>query len=277
MIDQVAGQNSIRKKCSVLGFRRQTYYKRKSGHRPEQEDNWIAEVLHVLVSEFMAWGFWMCYHYLRKHGYSWNHKKVYRVWKQEQLHLRKLPKRPKIKRKYLDLLAPNKVNEGWAMDFVSDWVVGQNQQKVRIINVMDECSRKALWTEAHESISAKKLIGVLDKVVEWRGAPAYIRCDNGPEFISKKLAEWAESNQVELKFTQPGKPSQNGLIERLNGTLRRECLNLEWFENMVTLNEYIQEWWRVYNSIRPHSSINYLTPDEFEQQNKNFYLKTVAV
>ena len=276
MIDGVGSGKSVRRKCSVLGFRRQTYYKRKAGHRPEQEDIWIAEVLHAVTSGFIAWGFWMCYHYLRGLGYSWNHKKMYRVWKQEGLHLRKLPKRPKIKRKYLGLIAPKQVNQGWAMDFLSDWLVEHGQQSVRVINIVDECSRKALWTEAHESISAKKLVEVLDKVVAWRGKPEYIRCDNGPEFISGKLSEWASSNDVEVKFIQPGKPSQNGIVERLNGTLRRECLNIEWFGNMEMLNEHIQDWWRIYNSIRPHSSLKYLMPDAFEKQNEKFYFKAVA-
>ena len=92
-------------------------------------------------------------------------QRVYRKWKQEELHLRIPPKRQKIRREYLDLLAPDQVNEGWVMDFLSDWVVGPGQEKVRIINIMHECSRKALWTEAHSSISAKTLIEVLDKVV----------------------------------------------------------------------------------------------------------------
>ena len=189
---------------------------------------------------FIAWGFWMVYHYLRGLGYLWNHKKMYRVWKHEGLHLRKQPKRAKIKRRYLDLIAPEHINQGWAMDFLSDWVVGSGQKKIRIINIIDECSRKALWTEAHESISAKKLIEVLDRVVAWRGRPEYIRCDNGPEFISEQLSDWASSQQIELRFIQPGKPSQNGIIERLNGTLRRECLNIEWFGSMELLNEHVQ-------------------------------------
>ena len=112
------------------------------------------------------------------------------------------------------------------MDFVSDWTVDLNKEVTRIINIMDEGSRKALWTRAYRSISAKTLTNVLDKVVEYRGCPKYIRCDNSPEFTSKQLALWAGKQQIELKFIQPGKPSQNGLIERLNKTLRMECLNL---------------------------------------------------
>ena len=278
MIDQIKEKRSIsvRRCCSALGFRRQTYYHRRRGHRPEELDQVIADLLHQTTKRFVAWGFWMVFHFLRKQGHPWNHKRVYRIWKAEQLHLRIPPKRSKIKRKYLELLPPERINEGWAMDFLSDWVVGPGQEKVRIINIMDECSRKALWTEAHLSISAKTLVEVLEKVIEWRGKPAYIRCDNGPEFISQRLAQWADFHGVDIRFIQPGKPTQNGLIERLNGTLRKECLNLEWFESIPKLNEQLQDWWQVYNSLRPHSSIGYLTPDEMEQLNQNLYFRMVA-
>jgi putative transposase len=195
---------SVRRSCRVLGLRRQTYYRRKQGFRIEERDKEGIEMLHRVTKRFIAWGFWMVFYYLRNNGHTWNHKRVYRVWKQEELHLRLPPKRAAIRRSYKELLPPERINEGWAMDFVSDWVVGPNEQPVRIINIMDECSRKALWTEAHLSISAKTLIEVLDKVVAWRGAPAYIRCDNGPEFISHRLKDWAEKRDVELRFIQPG-------------------------------------------------------------------------
>ena len=249
MVDGIKPDQSVRRKCVVLGFRRQSYYRRKSGHRPEEEDAQIGALLRQITAKFVAWGFWMIFHYLRREGHKWNHKKVYRIWKAEGLHLRKVPKRPKIRRVFQDLLAPEQINQGWAVDFLSDWVVGPGQEKVRIINVIDECSRKALWTEAYRNISAKRLIKVLDKILEWRGKPQYIRCDNGPEFISKELESWAEEKGIEIRFIQPGKPSQNGLIERLNQTLRRECLNLEWFESMPLLNEKIQDWWKTYKEV----------------------------
>lgn len=276
MVDRIKPETSVRRKCVVLGFRRQSYYRRKAGHRPEEVDQQIAELLHETVFEFVAWGFWMVFHYLRRQGHGWNHKKVYRIWKAEGLHLRKVPKRPKIRRIFQDLIAPAKVNQGWAMDFLSDWVVGLEKQSVRLINVMDECSRKALWTEARKSISAKSLTQILDQLIQWRGKPQYIRCDNGPEFISRELEKWANDHGIELRFIQPGKPTQNGLIERLNGTLRAECLNLEWFESLGELNEKLQQWWMIYNSVRPHSSIGYKTPDEFEKNNQNFYFSAVA-
>ncbi len=279
MIDKVKGKRSAsaRRTCVVLGFRRQTYHRRRQGWRPEEVDAVVAGLLRQITKRFVCWGFWMVFHYLRRQNHAWNHKRVYRVWKEQGLHLRLKPQRPKIKRKYLGLLPPGQINEGWAVDFLSDWVIGPAGEKVRVINIMDECSRKALWTEAHRSICAKMLTQVLDAVAAWRGYPAYIRCDNGPEFISGKLRQWAEKNGVEIKFIQAGKPSQNGLIERLNGTLRAECLNLEWFRSMEELNEHIQEWTVVYNTVRPHSSIGYKTPDELESLNQNLYFRAVAV
>lgn len=276
MIDAAETVDSIRRKCSVLGIRRATYYKRKKGHRPEQKDLEVVEQLQKVTNKYIAWGFWMVFHFLRAQGFKWNHKKVYRIWKSEHLHIRVIRKRPKLKRKFLDLIAPEQINEGWAMDFLSDWIVGHKEQKVRIINIMDECSRRALWTEAHYNISAKTLTDILDKVVQWRGKPSYIRCDNGPEFISKKLSDWADKNRVDIRFTQPGKPTQNGLIERLNGTLRKECLNLEWFESIEQLNIKVQQWWNTYNNIRPHSSIGYKTPLQMETINQSLYFKVVA-
>jgi putative transposase len=172
------------------------------------------------------------------------------------------------------MLAPEQVNQGWAMDFLSDWVVGPDGEKVRIINIMDECSRRALWTEAHKNITADTLVGILEKVAEWRGLPAYIRCDNGPEFISDALSKWAKE-KTEIKHIQPGKPSQNGLMERLNKTLRTECLNLEWFKSIEELNQKIQDWSVTYNYSRPHGALKYKSPCTFEKT-REFYLKTAA-
>jgi putative transposase len=266
---------SVRHCSKVLGIRRQTYYKRKGGIRSEERDDELKSALKRVTRQFVVWGFWMVFHFLRNEGHIWNHKRVYRVWKSLSLDLRQAPKREKIRRSYQELLSPDWINEGWAMDFVSDWVVGPELERVRIINIVDECSRKVLWTEAHKSISASTLTEILDKVVAWRGQPGYIRCDNGPEFISNKLKKWA-GDRIEIKYIQPGKPSQNGIIERLNKTLRIECIDQQWFTSMAELNEALQEWSVAYNTLRPHQSIRYKTPDNFEICNKKIYFYPVA-
>ncbi len=285
MIDRVISHSrmedgcsrSLRKTCRVLGFRRATYYSRRQGHRPEEVDAELSDLLRRTASRFICWGFWMIFWYLRRQNLIQdNHKRVYRLWKAAGLNLRMPPQRPRIRREYNALLVPHQINQGWAMDFVSDWVVGPDKQSVRIINIMDECSRRALWTEAHSSISAKKLIEVLEKLIAWRGVPEYIRCDNGPEFIAARLKDWAQQHGIELRYIQPGKPSQNGLIERLNKTLRVECLNLSWFNSLDEINSELQEWSVVYNGLRPHQNLGYLTPMSYEKLNENFYQKAVA-
>jgi len=162
------------------------------------------------------------------------------------------------------------------MDFLSEWVVGEQKQSVRVLNLVDECSRKNLWVQAASSIKGANLTDMLDKVVQLRGKPAYIRCDNGPEFTGRRLGEWAERNAIEIRFIQPGKPTQNAIIERLNGTLRKECLNLNRFDSLDELNAYLDGWYNTYNFNRPHSSLNYLTPHQFEIQNPHLYLNLVA-
>ena len=268
---------SVRQTCRVLGFRRSTYYARRRGHRPEEVDAELINLLRRTAALFVSWGFWMIFWYLRRQNLIQdNHKRVYRLWKQAGLNLRMPPQRPRIRRDYKALLVPEQINQGWAMDFLSDWVVGPNKQAVRIINIMDERSRRALWTEAHNNISAKKLIDVLDKVIEWRGTPQYIRCDNGPEFIAGRLKIWADKHGIELRYIQPGKPSQNGLIERLNKTLRVECLNLSWFNSLHELNTELQDWSVTYNSLRPHQNLGYYAPINYESRNDNFYKRLVA-
>lgn len=279
MIDSITRQpeRSVRQACRVLGIRRQTYYSRKGGKRPEERDEVLRKLLQSTCHRFVAWGFWMIFFYLRnEYGLADNHKRAYRIWKEAGLHLRVQPKRPGVRREYQQLLVPSQVNQGWAMDFVSDWVVGVEKKPVRIINIMDECSRMALWTEAHESISAKTLTEILDEVVKWRGVPQYIRCDNGPEFIANKLKDWAQKHGVKLRHIQPGKPSQNGLVERLNKTFRVECLNLHWFSSMKELNESIQNWSVTYNQVRPHENLGYLSPMKYEDSNMNLYFRVVA-
>ncbi|WP_116128473.1 IS3 family transposase [Lewinella sp. IMCC34183] len=279
MIDRttVDPGGSVRHCCRVLGLRRASYHHRKSGHRPELADNELADLLRRTTECFVSWGFWKVYHYLRQQRLTAaNHKRVYRIWCRERLNLRLPPRRPRIYRTYQELISPDGINEGWAMDFVSDYVVGPTHKRVRIVNVMDEGSRRALWTEAFDSISARTLLTVLDRVVDYRGRPAYIRCDNGPEFISRKLRSWAEGNGIELRFIQPGKPTQNGLIERLNKTLRAECLNLTWFRGVEELNDELQAWSQTYNLIRPHENLGHISPEIYELENQKFYYSVVA-
>lgn len=263
---------SVRRASRVLGARRSSLY---YSHKRKNEDQQIAALLHFKAIEQPNWGFLLLFHWCRNQGHMWNKKRVYRIYKTEKLNLRKPKARNKIKRVAIHPLPAPKINQGWSMDFLSD-VLLSDDKKVRILNVLDECSRKALLAFASKSISAKKLVNLLEELVEQKGKPAYIRCDNGPEFISKALEKFAKENQIEIRFSQPGKPTQNGLVERLNGTQRTECLNLKYFKTVQEVQQDLDKWWNHYNFDRPHSALGYLTPQQFIDKNQNLYFNSVA-
>jgi len=270
---------SVRRQCRWLHWRRSGVYARrlvKAEAVRRQADALAVAAMRKTRQEYLCWGFRLIWTYLRTQGVRIARHRAYRLYRSAGLSLYRSPKKPRLKRVYQELLPPAQINQGWAMDFVSEWIIGPQQQSVRLINVVDECSRKDLWVEAAHSITAAKLSETLEHIIQMRGQPAYIRCDNGPEFISEHLNAWARNKNIELRFIQPGKPTQNGIIERLNGTLRKECLNLHWFHSLDDLNERLGHWFKTYNFDRPHSSLDYLTPHDFEIQNQNLYLKVVA-
>ena len=269
-----AGHASASKRgiCSCLGFRRGVLYDKQANRLSWHSDESIVQLMKKVRRSNPTWGFRMIFAFLKNKGEKMGKMRVHRLYKDAGLSLHRTPKKLRFKRVFQELLPPGQINEGWAMDFLSEWVIGEKQQSIRIINVVDECSRKDLWIEAAHNINASKLIDVLDRIVESRGLPRYIRCDNSPEFISSLLKEWA-SDRVEIKFIQPGKPTQNGIIERLNGTVRRECLNLNWFNSLDEVNDLLGHWYKSYNFDRPHSSLKYKTPAAFENLNQNLYFR----
>lgn len=259
---------SVRRACKVLNFARSMYY--YDPHPKTDRDVEIADVLSKWVQQFPHYGFWMLYYRLRIFGYSWNHKPVYRVYKSLKLNLRKPPKRKLPKRDPLPMEVPSQIDQVWSMDFCSDSFAGGS--KFRVLNIMEDlrpkeesCSGEALASEADTSISSKRVIRVLDQLLSYRNKPDHIRVDNGPEFIADALKNWAEEKEIELAFIDPGKPTQNGFVERLNGTLRREALNRFWFEDLDQVRQRIDEWMIEYNRFRPHKGLGYLSPDLFVQ------------
>jgi putative transposase len=262
----------MRRCCRVLGLRRESvYYKSK-------RINEDVEIVHLLKSkacEEVTWGFRLLYYWCRNQGKNWNKKRVYRLYKASNLHLRSPQTRKRVKREAMNFTPAEQINKGWSMDFLSDVLKG-DQARVRILNVIDECSRKVLLSYASKSIKARKLVKLLEELIAQKGQPAYFRCDNGPEFISKELREFAKKHQIEIKFSQPGKPTQNALVERLNGTQRKECLNPRYFKTVQEVQRHLDKWWNSYNFDRPHSALGYLTPQQFIDKNQNLYFKVVA-
>jgi putative transposase len=198
---------------------------------------------------------------LRRQGLRVNPKRIYRLYQLEGLSLSKKKGKKRRGSRVGRLLAASRLNERWAIDFVSDSLAPGG--KLRALTIVDEFSRECLAIEVDSSLSGARVARVLEQVVEQRGSPEVIVSDNGPEFISHALDRWAYARGVTLHFIEPGKPTQNAFVESFNGTFRDECLDEHWFMSLDDAREKIESWRCEYNQDRPHSSLGKLTPDEF--------------
>lgn len=158
------------------------------------------------------------------------------------------------------LFQPDELNQVWSIDFMSDslW----DGRVVRLLNIIDDFNREILAIEADTSLPTQRLLRILERLKETRGLPEMIRVDNGPEFISHKLDIWCKENKIMLVFIQPGKPMQNGYIERCNRSIREELLNAWVFKSVQEVRDRAEQWRVDYNHNRPHSALNYQTPEE---------------
>lgn len=191
-------------------------------------------------------------------GLGWNHKRVYRIYRELELNLRIKP-RKRLKRDKPDALAvPEAANQTWSMDFMADQLA--DGRSFRTLNVIDDFNREGLGIEVDFSLPAARVVRVLDQIIEWRGKPAAIRVDNGPEYVSGTLMTWAEKQGIALRFIQPGKPQQNAYIERYNRTVRAEWLGQYIFETMEEVQRHATRWLWTYNNERPNMAIGGVTP-----------------
>ena len=208
---------SIRVACDVLSISATcyTYQARLSDDNDE-----IADWLLRLTTANKRWGFGLCFLFLRNiKGFKWNHKRVYRIYRELELNLRIKP-RKRIKRNKPEALSvPSKINQVWSMDFMSDSL--KDGRSLRTFNVIDDFNRECLAIDVDFSLPAQRVIRSLKQIIEWRGKPAAVRCDNGPEYISQELVNWATEEHINLLYIQPGKPTQNAYIERFNRTARQ--------------------------------------------------------
>ena len=251
---------SVRQACKAAGLARSSYQ-----YTPvEKDDSPVEAELRDLVEKHPSIGFWKCFHRIRRMGHGWNHKRVYRVYSQLKLNIRRRHKKRLPARVKQALFQPGKINQVWSVDFMSDslW----DGRKFRLLNIVDDYNREILSMEADLSIPALRLIRVLEYLKEFRGLPEMIRVDNGPEFISRKLEDWCRENKVRLVFIQPGKPMQNAYIERCNGSIRRELLNAYVFKTLSEVRQKSEEWMQDYNHHRPHQALNFRTPVELLEE-----------
>lgn len=247
---------SVRVACECLGISETCYgYQKTLSGENQQVADWLLK----LTATHKRWGFGLCFLYLRNvKGCGWNHKRVYRIYRELELNLRIKPRR-RIKRDYPgELDVPKAPNQVWSMDFMSDQLA--SGKTFRTFNVLDDYNREVLGIEVDSSLPATRVIRALNQIIEWRGKPAALRCDNGPEYISQTLVDWANEQRITLLYIQPGKPTQNAYIERFNRTARHEWLDMHEFTSIAHAQLLATEWLWQYNNERPHSSLGGVPP-----------------
>ena len=231
-------------------------YERKS-----KSDEAVIDALNSIVAKRPSIGFWQSFKRLRLKGFIWNHKRVYRIYTALQLNIRRRNKRRLPARVKQTLYQPQLINQVWSIDFMNDTL--WDGRKFRLLNIIDDYNREVLAIEADISLPTVRVIRTLEYLKEFRGLPEMIRVDNGPEFISHKLDWWCRDNKVTLVFIQPGKPMQNGYVERCNGNIRKELLNVYVFTSLSEVRQKAEEWMFDYNHQRPHKSLGYLPPKSY--------------
>ena len=247
---------SERRSCQLIGISRSSYR-----YQPVVQDNdGLAAKLHEIAAEDPTAGYRTAWAYLRHDGLLVNHKRVQRVWKEEGLTQPVKKGRKRHKGGSVPLQATH-TNHVWTYDFIHDRT--EDGQPLRFLTVEDEYTREGLTVATERSMPADRVIEVLKVLFFERGAPEYLRSDNGPELIATKLVEWLGKQGVKTHHIDPGSPWQNAYGESFNAILRRECLNRELFYGVLEARVKTESWRQRYNERRPHSSLGYRTPVQF--------------
>ena len=242
--------------CKLLEVDRSTY---RYEPRPDRNAK-LREALLALARQHPRYGYRRLWALLVRQGWELDVKRVHRLYRAEGLMVRRM------KRKRLSRAVPLnpllvRPNQEWAMDFVSDALA--TGRALRTFTLIDSYTKESLAIDVHTGISSRQVTRVLDRVIQERGVPGAVRCDNGPEFTSLYFKEWGKQKGITVLHIQPGKPVQNGHVESFNGRFRDECLNTNWFLNLADARRKIEAWRKEYNAERPHSSLAYRTPNEF--------------
>ena len=249
---------SERHACRLLELSRSTYRYRV---RNPEWDTELRARLKELATKRMRFGYRRLTAMLVRQGMAVNHKRIYRLYREERLAMRIRQRRRIGWDGQIARPAAKRANERWSIDFVSDCVSGS--RVIRILTLVDDYTRECPAIEVDTCLGGLRVRRVLDRVAQQRGLPEAIVLDNGPEFRSRALIAWSEERGVRLEYIQPGKPVQNAYVESFNGRLRDECLNANWFTSLKDARQKIESWREDYNQYRPHSSLNYLPPVEF--------------
>ena len=217
--------------------------------------------LRELASQRRRFGYRRLHLMLERQGIMLNHKKLYRLYEEERLTVRKRGGRKRAFGTRAPMAMPQDPNQRWSLDFVSDTLA--SGRRFRILTLVDDFTRECLALVVDNSLSGMRVARELDRIAERRGYPCMIVSDNGTELTSNAILAWQQEHGVEWHYIAPGKPMQNGFVESFNGRLRDECLNEHLFANLNEARKIIEEWRIDYNTNRPHSSLDGLTPTEF--------------
>lgn len=244
---------SQRRACKALSVSR-----RRVGYRSNKNDDALRERMKVLAVERRRFGYRRLAVMLRRDGQDHNIKKIYRLYREEGLMVRRRKGRKRAMGTRLPLPKPDSLNQVWSLDFLSDAL--SDGRRFRVLGVMDQCSRECLTLVADTSIGGTRVVRELDVLVARYGKPSCIVSDNGTELTSRAVLIWAQENGIEWHYITPGKPRENGYTESLNGKIRDECLNENVFTSLAYARQVIEAWRQDYNHVRPHSSLGYQTP-----------------
>lgn len=253
----------IHRACRLTQLARSMWY-----YVAKRDDGEVIKKLEELADRYPTEGFPSYLRRLRYEGIGWNKQRVHRVYKEMKLNIRRKRKRRLPARVKKPLVVPDKPNQVWSMDFMSDSLT--SGRKFRILTLLDDYNREALVIEIDMALPSERVKRVLDRMIDYRGKPKRIRVDNGPEFTSLNLLNWCEENRVELQFIQPGKPTQNAYIERFNGSYRRAVLNAHLFEDLDQVRTITEIWMKDYNHHKPHGALNDLPPVVYAKRNQPY-------
>ena len=251
---------SQRRACDVLKVDRSSV--RYMSTRPDDAD--LREAMKKVASERRRFGYRRIHVMLERQGIVMNQKKLRRLYREEKLQVRKRGSRKRALGTRRPMLVPDRSNERWSLDFVSDAFT--DGRRFRVLAVVDDYSRECLALVADTSLSGLRVTRELTQLIEHRGKPDTIVSDNGTELTSMAVLKWCQETGIEWHYIQPGKPMQNGFVESFNGSFRDECLNETLFTSLDEARGKIKEWKEDYNQNRPHSSLGNLTPNEYARK-----------
>ncbi len=235
--------------------------------KKQKDDDEIKMYLRALAERHKRWGCDKMMLKAKTENKPWNHKRVHRVYCELGLNIRVKPRKRLPKGEAKVLLQPLHANLCWSIDFMSDAL--SYGRKFRTLNVIDDYNREALLIKPGFSLPTQKVTHYLDQLAIERGYPEMIRVDNGPEFASNRFKDWAGEHHIRLQYIQPGKPAQNGLVERFNRTYREDVLDMNLFDNLQEVRAITHDWLSIYNEERPHESLAGLAPAQFAKQRES--------